>query len=85
MVFKEQTIAIAIWLNWNPYVEFEFAFQMQYTSFKSNVPQNHTIHIMWQHKHVLVHLHLMLSPFVDDCSGDRRSETVITPEGEEDR
>ena len=66
-------------------MEFEFAFQMQYSSFKSNVPQTSTIHIMWQHKHVLVHLNSMLAPFVDDCAGNSASETVITPEEEDHR
>ena len=46
MVYNDQTIANAIWLIWKSYMEFEFAFQMQYTSFKSNVLQNSTIDIM---------------------------------------
>ena len=35
-----------IWLNWKSYLEFEFAFQMQYTSIKMNMLQTSTIHIM---------------------------------------
>ena len=37
-----------IWLIWKSYMEFEFAFQMQYTWFKLNVPQISTLHIMEQ-------------------------------------
>ena len=66
-------------------MEFEFAFQMQYTSFKLNVPQISTLHIMEQLYHVLVHLLPKLSPLVDDCAGNSASETVITPKEEDHR
>ena len=65
-------------------MEFEFAFQMQYTSFKSNVPQ--TIHSHHgQHNHVIVHFNSMLPPLLIVCAGNSASETVITPEEEDHR
>ena len=79
MVYNDQTIANAIWLIWKTYMEFEFAFQMQYNSFKLNLPQINTLHIMEQLHHVLVHFHSMLPPLLMIASDDRRSETVITP------
>ena len=65
-------------------MEFGFAFQMQYTSFKLNVPQIITLHIMEQLHHVLVHLHSMLPPLLLISSGNSAPETVITPEEEEE-
>src|SRR3954469_25214567 len=58
---------------------------MQYTSFKSNVPQTSTIHLMDNNNHVIVHFNSMLSPLLMIASDDRRSETVITPEEEDHR
>ena len=59
MVYEKQTKAFATWLISITY-GVEFAFQMQWTSFKLNVPQIiHSYHE--QHNHVLVHSISMLS------------------------
>ena len=73
-----------IWLIWKPYLEFEFAFQMQYTSIKMNLPQISTLHIMDNLSCVCAFCFWCCPPFVDDCSGNNFSEMKITPE-EEDR
>src|SRR3954464_2078189 len=67
-------------------MEFEFAFQMQYTSFKSNVPQTSTIHLMDNNIMCLsIVLHFVPPPLLMIASDDRRSEMVITPEEEDHR
>ena len=75
---------MCIWLNLKLNLEFEFAIQLQYTSFKLNLQYISDMNIMTPLYHVLVHLLSMLTPVVDDCSGNSFSETEITPE-EEDR
>ena len=66
-------------------MEFKFAFQLQYTSFKLNLLQTNTIHIM---DNIIMCLCILLhvAPFfVDVCAGNSASKTVITPEGEDHR
>src|SRR3954463_11180342 len=70
---------MCIRLNLNLNLEFEFAIQLQYTSIKMNchkpVPFTScdTINMCLS---IVLHL---LPLFVDDCSGNRLSETEVTP------
>ena len=72
-----------IWTTFGVWIWIYFSNQLQLTYDKLNLGHTNTIHIMWQYKHVLVHLNSMLAPFVDDCAGNSASEMVITPEEEE--
>src|SRR4051812_11349905 len=65
-------------------MEFEFAFQMQYTPFKWNAQHISTLKITLQLIMCLCILFPKLSPhLLMFASDDRRSETVITPEEED--
>src|SRR3954468_15871623 len=74
---------MCIWLNFNLNLEFEFAIQLQYTSIKMNLPQTSTLYIMVNLSCVCAFYFNVVPPFVDDCAGNRLSETVVTPEEEE--
>ena len=64
---------------------FEFAIQLQYTSIKLNLPQTSSIYIMDDLSCVCAFYFRYCPPFVEDFSSNSFSETVITPEEEEDR
>src|ERR1041384_2251253 len=62
MIYQEQTLAIGTWLISITY-GVEFAFQMQWTSFKLNVPQTIPSHHGQLH-HVLENCTLSVAPFL---------------------